>query len=372
VSSGDITKGTIANVVAGCLTGGYVGCAITVAMPFAMQWMATSSVRINSTTGANEVVPAAGSQGGYCYVSPCYLYDVDPPTGAPGEKTRDLDKACASRLLPTGYTHVGPVYPGSCQRRTNTGTLETFNISKYSTTPMSPTWVPGTPQNIRDALYVNNPPIQIVDELAKFGNINWPGCPGGVCPPLSSPLNPVVSGPSSIAKSSTTVKTMPDGSTVTTTTSQTLTYSGPNVTAGPITETEISRNPSGVTTGTTTTVKTPPTEPDGGSVPPPEEKEDPPVQCDKYPNSLGCSELDTPSGEIPKENKTLTYAAESPFGGGSCPADRMFSSYMTGRTYKAWDFAQTCSYIATYVRPLVLLLATFAAFLIIMPGKVET
>jgi hypothetical protein len=79
-----------------------------------------------------------------------------------------------------------------------------------------------------------------------------------------------------------------------------------------------------------------------------------------------------PSGTVPTSSTSLTYTAETPFGGGACPADKFFTSGMTGQTYKAWNWAQTCSYTATYIRPMVILLATFAAFLILMPGKVET
>ena len=96
--------------------------------------------------------------------------------------------------------------------------------------------------------------------------------------------------------------------------------------------------------------------------------------CDQYPDILACAkpELDVPEGEIPRDTQTITYSPETPFGGGACPANAIFNSTLTGRSYTAWDWQQTCSYTASYVRPIVLLLSTFAAFLILMPGKVET
>ncbi|KQX87687.1 hypothetical protein ASD34_15590 [Variovorax sp. Root473] len=102
---------------------------------------------------------------------------------------------------------------------------------------------------------------------------------------------------------------------------------------------------------------------------PTEEEGDKESECEKRPNSLGCQELDEPpSGEIPRETKTITYAEESVFGGGSCPSDKQWSSGTLGHSYKLVDWTTLCGY-ALPARALVILLAIFAAFLIVMPGK---
>lgn len=95
--------------------------------------------------------------------------------------------------------------------------------------------------------------------------------------------------------------------------------------------------------------------------------------CEKYPDILACAkpDLDTPEGEIPKEDRTITYQAEDLFGGGGCPADVYTSLGTLGQTVKIWDWAKTCQY-ALPLRAIVMSLAAFAAFLIVMPGETRT
>lgn len=382
---GSISKADIAGAVVGCVAGTLVGCVTSVGIPLALAYFSVSGARVSPTGDLEMKDPWS------CTAAPCYFwrsqvwgtgnftsYVPSPQTacedGWPSYKTWQQNGngytftgGVTAELKPPS-TLANPAYQCRGQRVSPAASI-TFDLVRGSSRALdSPTWNPTTPQAVIDALTggATVPPPPIIPELEKAG-VDWTGQGGKL-------KSPTVTGPSSVTGPSV-VTTNPDGSTTTKTTTTPLTYSGPTVTAGPTTETTIARNPSGVTTGTTTTVTSPgteevkpPTTGTGTTTPQP----DPPTQCDKFPDTLGCAELDIPDGEIPKETKTLTYAAESPFGGGSCPADRVFTSVMTARTYKAWDFAQTCSYIASYVRPLVLLLATFAAFLIIMPGKVET
>ena len=109
-------------------------------------------------------------------------------------------------------------------------------------------------------------------------------------------------------------------------------------------------------------------QPETGTTPSgsPPEKSD---LCADHPDILACQkvELDTPEGEIPKDTKEVTFQEESMFGGGSCPADRVMTIQRTGQTVKAWDWAQACSLMLP-IRAIVMTLATFAAFLIVMPG----
>jgi len=91
--------------------------------------------------------------------------------------------------------------------------------------------------------------------------------------------------------------------------------------------------------------------------------------CDKNPNVLACLELDTPEGEIPKGTFNVTYAVENSWGNGSCPADKYAT--LAGKSVKVYDWAQTCDYVATYVRPILLLLCALGALFIVMPGRAE-
>lgn len=102
----------------------------------------------------------------------------------------------------------------------------------------------------------------------------------------------------------------------------------------------------------------------------PNEKEEK-DQCKENPDSVGCSELDTPEDEIPKTEKTVSYTAQNPFGGGSCPADK-YQTLHTGQTLKVVDWATPCGYIADYVRPVLILLGSWIAMMLLIPGRTES
>lgn len=180
-----------------------------------------------------------------------------------------------------------------------------------------------------------------------------------VAPTVQTPINeaPV-----------TTTTTNPDGSTKTETEVTTNDYSCLVIQNGAAVEckqyktttktTATTSNPNG--TGTVTTTAT--------SVTTQETKPGDEVdQCAKYPDSLGCSKLTIEVGDaIPRVTKTLTYAAETVLGGGSCPSDKFMN--IGGQQVKVWNWVQACDYITTYVRPLVLAVAAFVALIIVMPG----
>lgn len=187
---------------------------------------------------------------------------------------------------------------------------------------------------------------------------------------------PTVSGPSSLPQTKKTEtrtwnETGPDGitrqktETKETTTNTPLSYEKDTVKAVP-TDTTVTttttKNPDGsTTTETGTETKT------EESTKPEEEKSD---FCVEHPDVLACAtpELDTPEGEIPKDTKTITYQEENLFGSGSCPADIVANVASLHRSLKLWDWQKTCS-MALPLRALVVALAGFAAFLIVMPGS---
>lgn len=91
--------------------------------------------------------------------------------------------------------------------------------------------------------------------------------------------------------------------------------------------------------------------------------------CDKHPESLACTELDTPEGEIPKSTFNVTYSIENSWGNGSCPSDKYAT--IAGRSIKVYDWAQTCDYVATHVRPILYVLTGIGVLLMLYPWKSE-
>lgn len=126
--------------------------------------------------------------------------------------------------------------------------------------------------------------------------------------------------------------------------------------------------PTGSPQGSTEPVPDSPTEP-STDTPREDGKEDRDF-CDKNPNVLACLELDTPEGDIPKGTFNVTYSVENSWGNGSCPADKYAT--LAGKSVKVYDWEQTCDYVATYVRPILLLLCALGALFIVMPGRAET
>lgn len=104
-------------------------------------------------------------------------------------------------------------------------------------------------------------------------------------------------------------------------------------------------------------------------------KTDTPDPCIANPERNGCrtDTFDTPVGEVPKSSKTMTYQAENlGFAGGSCPANK--TMMIGGQSVTVVDWVENCGYITSYAKPMILVMATFAALMIIFGGggKVES
>ena len=163
---------------------------------------------------------------------------------------------------------------------------------------------------------------------------------------------------------STSTKTNPDGSTTTTTTTKTVTptvtYEGDKAT---VTEKEKVTTVEKTCTESGTCTETKP-KPDEETEKPATEETD---LCKLHPEILACQELDTPEDEIPRSTKELTYTEDTMFsGGGSCPADSYVTLH-TGQTLKVWDWQKSCNMIVTYLRPLLLVVAAYIAFMMLVP-----
>lgn len=104
--------------------------------------------------------------------------------------------------------------------------------------------------------------------------------------------------------------------------------------------------------------------------PPSEAKKDDRPECEKSPDTLGCIKMDTPEADIPRVNKDVSYVAESLFGSAACPQSRVISQSLTGHPIYL-HFTPTCDALATYLKPMVIAIALFMAYLIILPGNRE-
>ena len=165
-------------------------------------------------------------------------------------------------------------------------------------------------------------------------------------PGTNTPVSPGHTGPTDSGTRTTTKTTTANN-----------TYSGDTMTTTTVTNTttnitnNITNNTTNVGTSTEETDKAP-------------EKEKP--TCEENPDSLECAELDTPEGEIPRDEIQITFQPDDlGLGGGSCPGDRSL-----GGDY-VFSYAATCDMLSSYGRYLVWVLASMSALLIIFAGRSE-
>ncbi len=356
---GQITKADIAGAVVSCATGGAIGCAIGVATPLAIAYMSLSGARISPTVPNGLELRDLR----ICTVGPCYEF-LGPYT-TDGKYMRDPNAACeasvaaANALTGSAVWSLRAVEPYgngityNCRPQRGTDTNFTWTLQARQTTVQSPTWYPATPQEVKDALYKQNPAPAIVDELAKYGNITWTGSNVSVSGPA------VVLGPQVVTTSQSGNKTV-----VTTSQDSTpVTYSGPTVTAGnPTTNTTrtiTTKNPDGTTsteTETSSTTTTAGTEPETTGTPetgtkeqeepPPTDTPLPPVPdlyTRKYPN--GMEGIWNQYKDQLKNSQFMQLAKSlmpSVGDGGTCPAWSLNLSLASWADYGTHDVAPPC------------------------------
>lgn len=178
-------------------------------------------------------------------------------------------------------------------------------------------------------------------------------------PELQAPQEISVSGPVSSPGPKTTTVNSTKNATTTNTSTNNYSYAGDTIT-NTITNTTVTvDNSTGAISNSETTTSTPP---------PPTPPAPTPEKCPPGSVDLNCSTLDTPEGEIPKVTKDVTYQAESMFSGGACPADLVVPQRTTGRPVLL-SYTPTCNALATYVKPIIIAIALFMAYLIILPGR---
>jgi hypothetical protein len=248
------------------------------------------------------------------------------------------------------------------------GNLVTLPIGKVSGFIPDKVWVPATIEEIRAQMEKTPSTTAAINALiSKGGSIPISYAPGAapdVGVKLSAPsvtevpvVERVVSGdPSSPAVTTTTktVKTdLTTGTTADPATGQLLPSVTGVTTASTVTNTCVGTSACSSVTSTTNA--------------PAKAVEPTPDPCKENPNRVGCMETDQPTQDIPKTSKDVTYAPESHFGGGSCPADKMLILH-GGQSVKVFDWASACGYVSGYFRPLLLAIAAFVALMILAPG----
>lgn len=282
-----------------------------------------------------------------CSVAPCYEYRV---TSA-GDTQWHWSKAEACNVAAAIYVAGGyGELTGSTQMfcyiyRSNGSYVNGFGIDPRSIEARPPVFNPSTWQEFQDDIASKSgwPTSSNVARAAKDAMDK------GFMPKVEQPT---VSGPGS-ADGPKEEKQNPDGSKEVKQTTINFNYNGNTVTTTATTVTNY-YNASGAQTGTKTETTDTPVD----------EKED---ECKAHPQSVGCTDLDTPEGEIPKTSKALTYTAETlGISGGGCPADIVKT--IGGKSVTVFSYAFACDTISTKVKPLFLLMAAFVAFMIVMPG----
>ena len=289
-----------------------------------------------------------------CTVAPCYAWQAGPNYFAqymPVQQASTKEALCLTKIQPlvrhpgTNVAGGGRAYlsGNSClvaydSPYTNWYTFE-FPMTQVTVAPSPPAYQPVTQQELADKIASQSgwPSSsafpEVVRQAVESGET------------ITAPT-PTVTGPSSVQGPKSTATE--GGRTVEKQTVYNITYNNNQVSY-------------------TTTVTTVTTAADGTKTTATETKENepPPDECAKNPDSLNCADLDVPAGQIPRTTKNIAYTPESWFGGGSCPADKTMTTH--GMTLKVWDWTGSCYWLVNYFRPILLIIATSAALMIVVP-----
>lgn len=91
--------------------------------------------------------------------------------------------------------------------------------------------------------------------------------------------------------------------------------------------------------------------------------------CQLHPDIVACQKLDTPAGEIPKAERSVSFEPENlGLGGGSCPANPSWTDSLG--THEI-NFAPYCAMVSSVIKPILLTFAALAAMSIVMAGLRE-
>lgn len=354
VSREDIAK-AVGTMGCSLISGGLATLACMAAVPLISDWMNNSGARVNPVTGDLERKDPT-----VCTTAPCWEY-----TGL-GVTPTYMSSNTICEAIMAAYNGRGTTLVWSNPRFDGTGTTSS-EVCRYNQTwrdtgqpngtdgvplqarskpPSAGTsWLPASMNDIAPYMSQRDPDGGVIGEILSNGGT----IPLGV---------PTITGPTAI-KGPETTTTNADGSRTVTSTTNNYTTAGNTVTNNSSVTTTTTYNTDNSVRSTTSTTTVPTEE---------AEKEDP---CKANPERLGCIEVDTPEGEVPKETKTVTFNTESVFHDGSCPAD-VYASFQSigGTNAKILDWSTFCGH-AVVIRGLVMALAGIMAMFIIMPGGVR-
>ncbi len=355
--------------VAGAILGGPVGAALTALaiVPAVVDWLLLADARPSVIPGT---LPYEIKQAG-CIATSCTQYRMTTLDGW----ASSYDAACAAYVARLGGLNANPTAiqisgVWTCKYTYNaagTAWAQRDGFLLQSVSQTGQLWNAANWSDFSQKLSGVSVSTALINSLLDAG--------------YTFPLDGMsVTGPSTViappvSSTSTTINT--NGDTITTTnTSNTTSNQTYGTGTDPATGQTVPTVTSATTTTTTTNVYNNTTNSDVSNTTssvnkvdtPPVEEKDP---CKENPDSLGCAKMDTPDGDIPKASKNITYTVQNPFGGGSCPADK-YQTLHTGQTLKVVDWATPCGYIASYVRPVLILLGSWMAMMLLIPGRTES
>ena len=276
-----------------------------------------------------------------CTVAPCYTYRITRYLQSPPMSTA----SAACTWWGNDHLRMNPGYVFTITPRVNgegctfTGHMPGYSDavygagwdSKVSRTPDALSYLPSNQQEFADAIAIKS---------------GWPtssALPSAVVEALKGgesigSATPTVTGPASVTGPSKT-ETSPSG-TVTTSTVHNITYSTNNVNYSTVTTV----NNNGVVT---TTASTPDQQPD---------------QCAKYPDSVGCSKLDTPASDtLQKKTHAVTVTAVAFSSSSVCPGPLSFT--VRGASYGV-SYQPLCDRLALLKTLFLALAGVLAAFIV--------
>jgi len=275
-------------------------------------------------------------------VDPNYEYTVsaNPPTGY---FTTPME-ACVAYLALTGCStcSITGAYGGTCYM-TNTGpggftnkAWTSYTSRLVSTCPAGST---GTPPNC--VLTPESRPAT-AEDFAGLPDPS-PGILGELAPQVGVPVDAPVYEPATVPVGDP--YTRPDGSTA-----------QPMAQISPASNGQV----------TVDVYEMPLTDPQGNPVNDPQPQDTPepqPTDCDKYPTSVGCTDLGTPplGEDMPHTDKPITFTPVPISANATCPAP--ITSTAFGQTVTI-DYSGACTY-ASGLRPIVLAVGYLTALFII-------
>lgn len=238
--------------------------------------------------------------------------------------------------------------------------------AKTSRAPDPDAWVPATTQDVEDRMSMVTPSPEALAELYRLGEFHMPAHP---VPDLVDTLRADFESRS------------PESTETTTSESPAETKTEQKTCA---TYTQLSGSTVGLVEQCTTTTTTQAKDPETGApvgdpkvetstktntTPDPATKEEAADPCADAPDRAMCVKLGTATGEIPTATRSVSYTPEILFGSGTCPPDQTISVY--GMSLKLTDMPKACNLLATYVKPIAILLAAFSALMIVAVGVPE-